>query len=329
LCRERDIVTNIQNLDIAIMSRRRNRLQEIDDHSNHERWLISYADFITLLFAFFVVMYSLSSVNEGKYRVLSDSLVSAFRSININESGRQIVIPPTVTPTELPRPPTPIRIEPDSEGRRAAEVEAQHETELRRQAEERRETQVRQVRDMADEIRRVLEPLTRSGQVSVTQGAHGITVEINASVLFALGEAALDPSADAPLRAVANVLAGAEFPVKVEGHTDNAPINTFRFPSNWELSAARASSVVRLFVDAGVQPDRLTAAGYSDQRPIADNDTDAGRARNRRVTILIESMFTEPPADASPASTPPSIEADDPIRSILPEPLPEPAVTSN
>ena len=303
------------------MSRRRTRVQELDDHSNHERWLISYADFITLLFAFFVVMYSLSSVNEGKYRVLSDSLVSAFRSININESGRQIVIPPTVPPAALPRPPMPIRLQqPDPEVRRAAEAEAQREAEARREIEQQRENQVRQVRDMADEIRRVLEPLTRSGQVSVTQGAHGITVEINASVLFALGEAALDTSADAPLRAVANVLAGAEFPIKVEGHTDNAPINTFRFPSNWELSSARASSVVRLFVEAGVQPGRLTAAGYSDQRPITDNDTDEGRARNRRVTILIESMFTEPPPSASPADQPPRIEADDPIRSIMPGP---------
>lgn len=294
------------------MSRRRNRVQEIDDHSNHERWLISYADFITLLFAFFVVMYSLSSVNEGKYRVLSDSLVSAFRSIKINESGRQIVIPPTVSPAVIPRPPASIRMQPDPEPDMQRAAEARH------KVEQARETQVQEVRDMADEIRRVLEPLTRSGQVSVTQGAHGITVEINASVLFTQGEAALDASADPPLRAVAKVLAGASFPVKVEGHTDNTPINTFRFPSNWELSAARASSVVRLFVDAGVQPDRLTAAGYSDQRPIADNDTDEGRARNRRVTILIESMFTEPAPSASPAAPPARIEADDPIRSILP-----------
>ncbi|MBW7859826.1 MAG: flagellar motor protein MotD [Rhodocyclaceae bacterium] len=285
------------------MARRRKSSEE---HENHERWLVSYADFITLLFAFFVVMYSLSSVNEGKYRVLSDSLVSAFRNVTINESDNRMIVPPVILPTpNLPRP--------------APAVERPQRDEAQARREQQREAQVRQMHDMADEIRRALEPLTRSGQVSVSQGAHGITVEINASVLFALGDAALGAGAAAPLRAVAEVLAGADFPIKVEGHTDNAPINTFRFPSNWELSAARASSVVRLFIEAGVRADRLTAAGYSDQRPIADNASDAGRARNRRVTILIESMFSEPAPDPAPAT----IDADDPIRSILPtEPQP-------
>ncbi len=275
------------------MPRRRRRE---DDHENHERWLVSYADFITLLFAFFVVMYSLSSINEGKYRILSDSLVSAFRSININETGNQIVLPPTVVAAPLPSPAIMNQTPRDSE------------------AQARRQAQIQRMHSMADSIRRVLEPLTRSGQVSVSEGAHGITVEINASVLFSAGEAALGASALAPLRAVAQVLSGADFPVTIEGHTDDIPINTFRYPSNWELSSARASSVVRLFVEAGVAPDRLTAAGYSDQRPIADNATEEGRARNRRVTILIESMFAEPEIPAAPGR----IRPDDPIRSILP-----------
>jgi len=275
------------------MSRRRKRE---DEHENHERWLVSYADFITLLFAFFVVMYSLSSINEGKYRVLSDSLVSAFRSVDINESGSQIVLPPTLITTALPSPAVVNRAPRDDA------------TEVRRQA------QVQRMHNMADSIRRVLEPLTRSGQVSVSEGAHGISIEINASVLFTAGESALGPSAAAPLRAIAQVLSGADFPVMIEGHTDDIPINTFRFPSNWELSSARASSVVRLFVDAGVAADRLAAAGYSDQRPIADNASEDGRARNRRVTILIESMFAEPEQPAVAGQ----IRADDPMRAIMP-----------
>ena len=274
------------------MSRRR---KHEEDHENHERWLVSYADFITLLFAFFVVMYSLSSVNEGKYRVLSDSLVSAFRSVNLNASGEQIVVSPVARPLTAPSPPV------------AARTPEQIEAEARRQA------QVARMRSVAEDIRRVLEPLTRGGQVSVSEGALGIKVEINASVLFAPGEAALGAQAITALRAVAEVLAGADFPITIEGHTDNLPINTFRFPSNWELSAVRASSVVRLFVESGVGAGRLTAAGYSDQRPLADNFNEEGRARNRRVTILIESMLGEPPPAA-----PGRLRADDPIRSILP-----------
>lgn len=274
------------------MPRRRKRE---DEHENHERWLVSYADFITLLFAFFVVMYSLSSVNEGKYRVLSDSLVQAFRNININDSGERIVLPAVNVLPVTSSAPSPAR---------SADEE---------KAEQKRRQVARQMRGMAEEIRRVLEPLTRDGQVSVSEGAFGITVEINASVLFASGEATLGADAVAALRAVAAVIAGAGFPVTVEGHTDNTPINTYRFPSNWELSAVRASSVVRLFIESGVAPERLTAAGYGEQRPVAGNDSEQGRARNRRVAILIESRVGEY-APAAPGRIP----QDDPIRSILP-----------
>lgn len=277
------------------MARRR---KSEDEHENHERWLVSYADFITLLFAFFVVMYSLSSLNEGKYRILSDSLVQAFRSVNINESGQQIVVPPVTVVTPSIAPPAQRNRTPEEE-----------------QAEQRRQQTAQRMRSMADEIRRVLQPLTQDGQVSVTEGAFGITVEINASVLFSPGEAVLGVPAVAALRAVAGVLATASFPVTIEGHTDNIPINTFRFPSNWELSAVRASSVVRLFIDSGVSPERLTVAGYGDQRPVADNSTEEGRARNRRVAIMIESRVADVPA---PDQGPGVIPRNDPLRSILP-----------
>ena len=275
---------------------RRRRAEE--EHDNHERWLVSYADFITLLFAFFVVMYSLSSVNEGKYRVLSDSLVQAFRNVAVNESGDQIVLPQvSVLPTRPITQPAPPAADPALEQRR-------------------RETAQR-MRNMADEIRRVLSPLTQAGQVNVTEGAFGVSVEINASLLFAPGDSALGQDAVDALRAVAQVLAPAPFPITVEGQTDNVPINTFRFPSNWELSAVRASTVARLFIDNGVSPDRLTAAGYADQRPVAGNEDEVGRARNRRVTVLIESRTAD--LDAEPGPT--VIPTDDPIRSILPEGL--------
>lgn len=251
------------------MARRRHE----EEHENHERWMVSYADFVTLLFAFFVVMYAISSVNEGKYRVLSDSMLQAFRSIS-NQPGATVVTPPQtvstmVTPliSKQPKP------NPESDARRA---------EYRQK-----------MRDMAEEIKRVLEPLVQGGQVRISEGIHGISIEINASALFAPGDAQLGAEARRALHAIAQVIANGDFPIKVEGHTDTLPIATAIFPSNWELSAVRASSVVRLFVEAGVTPGRLTAAGYADQRPVADNNTPEGRARNRRVTILIESMAPE------------------------------------
>ncbi|MBT0959628.1 flagellar motor protein MotD [Denitromonas iodatirespirans] len=282
------------------MGRRRT---EAEEHENHERWLVSYADFITLLFAFFVVMYSLSSVNEGKYRVLSDSLVQAFRSVSVNESGTQMVVQP------MPVTTGPIPVPKLDRAKAAAE-----------QAKQRaREAAVKKVRNMADEIRRVLKPLSEGGQVLVTEGANGIKVEINAEVLFAPGEALLGAPAVSALSAVAQVLSEAEFPIIIEGHTDNVPINTYRFPSNWELSAVRASSVVRLFVNAGVAPSRLTAAGYGDQRPVADNDTPESRSRNRRVTLLIESMLVD---EDLPPVVP--LRRDDAIQTILPSASAEP-----
>lgn len=259
------------------------RKQHHEEHENHERWLVSYADFITLLFAFFVVMYAISSVNEGKYRVLSDSLVSAFRS-TVNVDGATIVAPPSTAGAPIAMAIAKPQADPKVEAARA-----EHRNKMR---------------SMAEEIRRVLAPLVSGGQVRVSEGAHGISVEINASVLFAPGEALLGPEAARALRAVAQVVAEGEFPITIEGHTDNLPISTPNFPSNWELSAVRASSVVRLFVENRVGPYRLTAAGYGDQRPVADNLTAEGRARNRRVTILIESMMPEMPAETDGATTP-------------------------
>lgn len=257
------------------------RRRHAEEHENHERWLVSYADFITLLFAFFVVMYSLSTVNEGKYRVLSDSLVAAFRNVNINASGSQMAVGVRL-PTPLAGQAGSTRIVPPLRNGKE---------------EERRRQQREKMRDMAKDILDALGPLIKEGKVRVTDGLKGVTVEINASVLFPLGEARLQPAAVKVLRTVAGVLATSEFPITVEGHTDPTPISTPQFPSNWELSGARASSVVRLLVDFGVAPQRLTATGYGEQRPVASNDNPEGRARNRRVTILIEAPNPDMPQE--------------------------------
>ncbi len=255
------------------MARRRHGDEE---HENHERWLVSYADFITLLFAFFVVMYAVSQVNEGKYRVLSDTLSSAFRHIPGSASGAQVAINPNApTPMTIPlRRPSPSL-----------------------KTDERQRVKKEKMRAMAKEISEALAPLVREEQVRITEGALAVTVDINASVLFAPGDARLDFGAVQALTAVARILAPTDFPVTVEGHTDNTPISTPIFPSNWELSGMRASTVVRLFVDQGVDPRRLTATGYADQRPVDDNATIEGRSRNRRVAITIESKTPDNPIE--------------------------------
>ena len=227
-----------------------------EDVDNHERWLVSYADFITLLFAFFVVMYAVSSVNKGKYEILSHSLINAFS----NNSPNLIV---------LQSPQTDSSIKPINE--------------LDFQKVKKQE----KMKSMAKDILIALEPLVKDGHVRVTQTSLGISVEINASVLFSPGQAKLAENSSLTLQAVARVIKGHEHEIHVEGHTDNLPIHTDSFLSNWELSTARASSVIRLFVDNGVEAHRFTAIGYADNRPIEANETPEGRKRNRRVTIMI------------------------------------------
>lgn len=244
-----------------------------EEHENLERWMVSYADFVTLLFAFFVVMYAISSVNEGKYRVLSDSLVSAFRNVNV-VSGGQIMVVPAKSP-----------------GDTLKQVVAQDDPKTAAVKQQQRQ----KMRNVAKDIFAVLAPLVQQGKVRVLETSRGVTIEINDSVLFAPGQAMLEPQSIKAMRAVGEVLAPTDFPITIEGHTDNIPIRTPYFPSNWELSAVRATTVLRLFVDSGVAPERLTAIGYGETHPVEPNDTPEGRARNRRVSILIDSMQAERP----------------------------------
>ena len=261
---------------------RRARRKFDEEVENHERWLISYSDFITLLFAFFVVMYAISSVNIGKYKVFSDALGDAFGG-----AGAAAPINTQVQNLPIPNPGLKRR------------------TELLRKEKE-------QMTKLAQDLLSTLAPLVKEGKVRVTQNSRGVSVEINASVLFDPAEARLTAESVEALRAVAALLKDDSHNVQVEGHTDNLPISTSLYPSNWELSAVRASSVVRLFIDAGVAPRRLTAVGFSSNVPVAPNDTPIGRARNRRVAVTILSgipdtvteLPTTPPAPAAPPPAP-------------------------
>ncbi|MDL2357946.1 MAG: flagellar motor protein MotD [Pseudomonadota bacterium] len=231
---------------------------------NHERWLISYADFVTLLFAFFVVMYAVSVVNEGKYRVLSVALGSAF--------GGRAAAPAA---SEAAQPSISL---PNLAAKRRADA-------LRRERE--------RLTGLARELTSTLAPLVKEGKVRVTQNSRGVSVEINASVLFDSGDATLNADSREALLALAVLLRDDAHALQVEGHTDPSPIRSPTFPSNWELSAARASAVVRLFIDSGVPAARMTVVGHGSNIPVASNDEPEGRARNRRVAVTILSALPD------------------------------------
>lgn len=252
------------------MARRAKRAE----HENLDRWLISYADFITLLFAFFVVMYAISSVNEGKYKVFSASVISAFG----NQADKSEA---TASLSEQD-----MLLKSLVERRNARLAERQRKQQERMQA-------------IANNLNQVLASLVKSGQVSVTYTERGVVLEINASVLFASGDAVLQGGSIKILTEVAQVLGQGDHAIEVEGHTDDVAINTPQFPSNWELSSARASSVVRLFIEHGVAAWRLTAVGSAANHPVAPNDTPQGRARNRRVTVTILAPAAERPVQQS------------------------------
>jgi chemotaxis protein MotB len=243
-----------------------------EEHENHERWLVSYADFITLLFAFFVVMYAISSVNEGKYRVLSSALVTAF-------SHPQRTVEPIQYGTPLRSP----IIQHDAmvkDDNAVSRVGVDHR--IMPTAKEMADMQ-----KIADEIKHNLKDLIDKQLITVTKTNLGVEIEIKSNILFASGVALLSSQAISPLRKIAAVLAKTSNDINVEGYTDNVPISTAHFPSNWELSAARAASVVRLFSKSGIDPERLKAIGFAEHQPIADNSTEFGRSKNRRVAIMV------------------------------------------
>jgi chemotaxis protein MotB len=258
------------------------RRHKHEEHQNHEAWATPYGDLITLLLAFFVVMYSMSSVNEGKYRILSDSLVAAFRGQPKTVSPIQIGTSSAGgkgggtqqlsggAPTALLKVPDP-RPLPE-----AAALPTAEEREGRAALER-----------MAGEVRVALQGLIDAGDVRIRETRRWLEVEVNTDILFGSGDARVAELAVPVVARLAGILAPFPNPIRVEGHTDNVPIRTPVFPSNWELSAARAANVVRLFTSNGVDPTRLEIIGLGEHRPLADNGSVEGRNRNRRVVVVV------------------------------------------
>ncbi|APC15307.1 flagellar motor protein MotD [Pseudomonas frederiksbergensis] len=241
------------------------RRRQHDEHVNHERWLVSYADFITLLFAFFVVMYSISSINEGKYKEISEALVGVFT--NSDRALKPIPIgderPKTVTPAKP--------LVKDSEQIDAGIAQAAKDP----------------LKSIADDISAAFGDLISSNQMTVRGNELWVEIELNSSLLFGSGDAMPSDIAFNIIDKIAVILKPFDNPIHVEGFTDDQPIRTAQYPTNWELSSARSASIVRMLAMQGVNPGRLASVGYGEFQPVANNATVEGRARNRRVVLVV------------------------------------------
>jgi chemotaxis protein MotB len=249
---------------------------------NHEAWAIPYGDLVTLLFALFTVMYAMSSVNEGKFRVLSDAMIAAFngapksmRPVNMGEpepgkGGEKPLI--GITPTAL------IKIK--------GQEESPHQTPPARA-----DIPGSLIR-MEREVQEAMRALIDAKLITVKRESMWLEIEINTDILFPSGSGAFSSSAAPVLDKLAEVLKPFPNPIRVEGHTDDRPIHTSAFPSNWELSAARAASVVHEFTKQGIDPLRLEIVGFGEFHPRQPNASAEGRNANRRVAVLVLEAVT-------------------------------------
>jgi chemotaxis protein MotB len=272
-----------------------------EEHVNLERWLVSYADFITLLFAFFVVMYSVSAINEGKFRTVSESIKAALNPVVSQQVTRYRFDIGTyrVRPSILP----PIM--------------------------DKKAKVIQSVQKFSKKAEGLGAGKGLSNKVVAVATKNGVLITIPDHMLFESGQAEIHPAARAVLEDVATVIADSAMDIReinVQGHTDNIPIHTLQFPSNWELSSARAVSVVRLLTESyGVPSWKIVASGHGEFKPVVENDTVENRTKNRRVEILLvmeEPVVNDPTAhiEVSPETDP--VEENPPLPSALQPPPP-------
>jgi chemotaxis protein MotB len=218
-----------------------------------ERWAIPYADFLTLLLCLFIALFAMAQAGKQAALEYAQAFARAFgmRLVPFQESLPKQILPQPVVP----------RSEPTEKGRRIQ----------------------RQIRELEEMLKR----MGLEGELKVSFEVIGIRLILQEKILFSSGSAELKPETYPILDKLYEILKDLPNPVEVEGHTDSIPISTEKFPSNWELSTARASSIVRYFIAKGINPERLKASGYADTKPIASNATPEGRAQNRRVEVVI------------------------------------------
>lgn len=265
-----------------------------DDHGEHvdERWLVTYADLMTLLVALFMVLWSISAVNTSKFKSLQRSLSEAF-SGKVVPGGHAIMETGGANNIKTPSANEPFSsLQPSTGGTTA-------ETTSRKAA----EAEERSLKDVQKRIQAIARREGISGKVQARLTKDGLFIRVlTDDLLFDSGSATVKPQSDRLLGAIGRVLAReGKHPVRVEGHTDNVPVSGL-YPSNWELSGARAAGIARAFIGAGVRPSRLTASGRADLDSVGSNSTDAGRTLNRRVEILLPRMATLPKLPTSKSS---------------------------
>lgn len=285
---------------------------------NHERWIISYADFTTLLLATFVVMYAVSTVNSSKFQEMAESFSTAFmgRTTTVNDSGfaaankgpfsympNPVHLPVITREVMVRDAPPALRQEatkgdpehPNKDGQFLPRggVPAQAQTEGDKSADAAMQSQVAERVQGLDQayaqLSQSLASLIRKGQVNVSLQPLGVVIDINETLLFHSGKADLTPDALPLIDEIAKILSNLHYQIQVNGFTDNVPIHNAQFDSNWDLSATRAISVVKRFVAAGIDPTLLVGAGFGEYHPIAPNNTVEGKAANRRVSIVVVS----------------------------------------
>ena len=247
-------------------------------HQNHERWIISYADFTTLLLATFVVMYAVSSINSSKFQEMAEAFSTAFMGKITRIQATGLAAGHKAPFNYMPSPVhTPVIT-------RNAQVKNLPPA-LRQEVERR----AQKLDDAYGKLVQLLGDLIRKGQVHVSLQSLGVVIDINAVVLFQSGQAELTPAALDLIDKIAGILKDLHYSIQVNGFTDNALIHDAQFSSNWDLSAARAMAVVKRFVASGIDPMLLVGAGYGKYHPVASNDTVPGMAMNRRVSIVVVS----------------------------------------
>lgn len=238
----------------------------IEEAPSHDRWLLSYADFVTLLLAVFIVLFAFSRGRKQTIQTVSAGIHSGFQQLSAQESS-----PSATGPTES------TKLEPQSSGA-ASPLPVQ-------------------TAQLKTQLEGVLGDAIDKHEIVVQQTTEGLIISLRDFGFFHSGDAELLPGAAAELRKTAQVLMEHHLDLRVEGHSDDQPIHTPLFASNWQLSAARATSVLTLLVDdAGFPPQKISVAGYGPYRPVADNATAEGRGMNRRVDLVI----VEPKVKVSP-----------------------------
>jgi chemotaxis protein MotB len=233
----------------------------------HDRWLVSYADFITLMFAFFVVLYAYARADQKKQVQVSQAIDAAFRALGTFAGNPKMRIVETAAGGATAK---------EAAGRVVEDeqvVPAQVLADLER---------------LRVQLARTLESQVASHAVSLEMGPDGLVISLREAGFFDSGSAIPKPAALSTLRTIAAALGSAPYDVRIEGHTDNMPIHNAEFDSNWELSSARATHIARLFLETkAIPPDRISAAGYAEFHPVASNETAEGRALNRRVDLVV------------------------------------------